>query len=143
VADRAVFVSAIVCEAVLCEKGSEVMSAIRIMDSLKLSPTAVFAHFFVLTFFHAGAASDISNHVATVQMWGPASDSKSRNWGVVAKAPDYAFTFTSKDPSTPKGFCLTTEFNVNLAELGKLGTYFIQIFLDQTIVAQSPLTLQH
>jgi hypothetical protein len=143
VVDIAVFVSSIVCEAVLCEKGSEVMSAIRIMDTLKISPAAGFARFFVLTVFHAGAAGDVSNHVAKVQMWGPSSESKSGKWGVVAQAPDYPFTFTGKDPSTPPGFCLTTEFNVNLAELGKLGTYFIQILLDGTLVAQSPLTLQY
>jgi hypothetical protein len=141
VVNLAVFVSSVVCEAVLCEKHSEVLSAIRIMDSLKITPAATFAHFFVLTFFHAGAAGEVSHHVAKVQMFGPLAESKSER--IVAQAPDHSFAFKSKDQVAPPGYCLTTEFNVQLAELTQLGTYVIQVFLDGNLVAQSPLTLQH
>jgi hypothetical protein len=134
----AIFVSSVICEAVLCEKNSEVLTAVRIMDTLTLPPALRLAHFFVLTFFHA-PEFEIATHVAKVQMLGM----RSEQWVTVAQAPDQKFVYGRRfDPTSPGGFSLTTEFNVDFIQLDALGTHYIQVMLDGVLVAQMPLTLR-
>ena len=37
---------------------------------------------------------------------------------------------------------LTTEFNLNLATLGELGTFWVQLSIDGEVEEQTPITLQ-
>jgi hypothetical protein len=133
------FESVLVCESVLNENG--LRSAIRIMDVLTIAPNSQHAHFFVLTYLHCNNGGDLSPHIVKVQMiaW-----NVSYPGGViVAEAPDQRFTYGYLySSSAPGGFALTTEFTLDLAPLGQLGSYYIQALVDGVIIQQTPLTLR-
>src|ERR1700686_1868519 len=107
-------VSLIVCESVLHEEKTGAVSAIRIMDILMIGSLSAVARFFVLSYVHSRPL-DFEQHIAKVQLTG-LRDGK---WVSVADAPPHPFVYSSRmDPSGPGGFMLTTEFNLNLANLG-------------------------
>jgi hypothetical protein len=129
--------SVMVCETVLIEK-SDVLSAIRIMDTLTLPAGVAFARFYAVTRINS-QPGDFQSHVAQVQMaYLEGTESVS-----VATAPDHRFFYGYKrDRIGPGGFNLTTEFNIDLKPLTWAGvTYWIQVFLDGQYLNQSPLTL--
>jgi len=129
--------SVLVCEAILIEK-SELLSAIRIMDTLTLPAGAVLARFYVLTRIDS-QPGDFEPHVLQVRMAFPDGG----GWVPVATAPEQRFFYGYKlDKAGPGGFNLTTEFNVDLRPLRTPGTYWIQVFVDGAYVNQCPLTLR-
>jgi hypothetical protein len=129
-------VSLIICETVLNEK-TESVSAIRIMDALTFKPLARAARFFVLTYLHS-RPFDIERHVAIVQLAG-LRDGK---WTSFAEAPPHTFVYSYRlDPNAPGAFMLTTEFNLDLATLGELGTFWVQLAVDGEIIGRTPITL--
>jgi hypothetical protein len=129
--------SVIVCESVLTEK-SGLLSAIRIMDSLRVPPGATIARFFALTRIHAKPL-DFLPHVLQVRMVFPAGD----DWVPVSTAPDHRFSYGYNiEKTAPGGFNLTTEFNIDLKPLGGLGTYYVQALLDGKYLNQCPITLR-
>jgi hypothetical protein len=129
--------SIIVCESVLTEK-TGVGSAIRIMDILTVGPASLSARFFVMTFLHP-TQLDLGTHALKVQMLGL----RNANWVIVADAPEYKFSYGYEvDVSGPGALQLTTEFNVDIAALGQLGTFFIQAIVDGNFLIQTPLTLR-
>jgi hypothetical protein len=63
-------------------------------------------------------------------------------WAVVADAPERRFQYSRNVVKVGCGaYLLTTTFNLELAPLGPLGTYFIQALVDGKMVAQVPLDL--
>ena len=112
----------IVCQQVLTEK-TELLSAIRIVDTLQISPGYDYAHFSVVTIVVSNPG-DIWPHVLKVVM---------TTWDgrEVASAADYKFSYGYKaDPTGPGGFRLTTQFDVDLRQLDTLGQFLIRVFLD-------------
>ena len=130
-------VNLIICEAVLTEKVTDVISAIRIMNCLTVVPaTNNFAHFFVVTSV-ASQPGDHLPHVMQVQM--VTRDGQR----AVAEAPAYTFVYGYKiDPAGPGGFYLTTEFTLDLRPLEPLGHYLICALVNGEIAARSPLMLR-
>lgn len=130
-------VSLIVCESVLHEDKTGAVSAIRIMDILMIGNESRFARFFVLSYVHSNPL-DFEQHVAHVQLMG----FRGGKWVSVSAAPPHSFVYSYRmDPSGPGGLVLTTEFNLNLATLGDLGTFWVQLNIDGVMVEQTPLTL--
>jgi hypothetical protein len=129
--------SLIICESVLTEHTGSV-SAIRIMDILRVGSAATTARFFVLTYLHSHSFDSVQ-HTLKVQMLGL----RGETWVSVADAPDQNFGYAYRiDPSAPGAFMLTTEFGLNLTTLGPLGTFYVQALVDGVMVAQTPLTLR-
>jgi len=125
-------VNAVVCQEVLTE-ATGLLSAIRIFDTLTIGSD--FAHFYVLT-TAVSNPGDRAEHVLKVTM---------NRWGgeEVASAPEYRFTYGyNVDFSSPGGFRLTTEFNVDTRPLGPLGRFMVWVFLDGAPVAKAPVTLR-
>ena len=61
----------------------------------------------------------------------------------VASAPNHPFFYQRNvDPEAPGAFVLTTGFNPDLTNMGQLGTYYIEAWLDGARVAYTPLTLR-
>src|SRR2546428_8064624 len=115
----------ILCESVLTEITGAI-SAVRIMDALKLNPHSTFARFFILTYLHSHVL-DFAPHVLKVRMVG--TDGRG-NWISVADAPEHRFIYGYKiSRSAPGGFLLTTEFNLDLTLLGD-GTYYVEALVD-------------
>jgi hypothetical protein len=130
--------SVLVCEAVLIEK-TDVLSAIRIMDTLTLPAGASFARFYTLTRIDS-QPGDFQPHVLQVRI---AFTDGHGDWVPIATAPDQRFFYGYKlDRAGPGGFNLTTEFNVDLRPLRTPGTYWIQVSLDGAYLNQCPLTLR-
>jgi hypothetical protein len=130
-------VSLIVCEAVLNEEKTGAVSAIRIMDILMIGRQSPVARFFVLSYVHSRPL-DFAKHTAKVRL----SGFRDGQWIIFADAPDHSFEYSYRiDPSGPGGFMLTTEFNLDLATIGELGTFWVQLSIDGTMVEQTPLTL--
>jgi hypothetical protein len=130
-------VSLVVCETILNEEKTGAVSAIRIMDVLMIGTHSIVARFFVLSYVHSHPL-DFEQHVAKVELTG-LRDGK---WISVAQAPPHPFVYSYRmDPSGPGGFMLTTEFNLNLATFGDLGTFWVQLYIDGAMVEQAPLTL--
>jgi hypothetical protein len=129
--------SVTVCEAVLTEK-SEMLSLIRIMDTLTLPAGAPFARFFALTRIHS-QPGDFLPHVLQVRIALPDGN----GWAIIATAPEHKFVYGHRlDTVAPGGLNLTTEFNLDLRPLRTPGTYFVQAFLDGAYLNQCPLTLR-
>lgn len=127
----------LVCESVLSEVTGGV-SAIRIMDVLYCGTLLRSARFFTLTYLHS-RPNEFRQHVLQIKMIGRGSDGKTF---VAASAPEQRFVYGYKiDPNGPGAFVLTTEFTLDLSNMGNLGTYMIQAFLDGEIVAETPLRL--
>lgn len=128
-------VNVIVCQQVLTEK-TELVSAIRILDTLTIVPGYNFAHFFVVTTI-ASNPGDILPHILKVSM-------TRLDEHEVASAPEHEFVYGYRlgDLSGLGGFRLTTQFEVNLQSLGKLGQFMIWVFLDGERVAKTPLMLR-
>jgi hypothetical protein len=130
-------VSLIVCESVLHEEKTGAVSAVRIMDVLTVGIQTQVARFFVLSYVHSRPL-DFDRHIAKVQLTG----SRGNQWITVADAPEHPFEYSYRiTPSGPGGFMLTTEFNLNLATIGELGTFWVQLSIDGIMVEQTPLTL--
>lgn len=107
------------------------------MDVLALAPLAHEARFFVVTRLHSRAL-DIRSHVAIIQL----VSFRDGNLVSVASTPPYNFVYSyDKDPSAPGLFTMTTEFNLNLLTLGALGTFWVQLSVDEAFVEQTPITL--
>ena len=133
-----VSVSLIVCESVLHEEKTGAVSAIRIMDILKIGRLSNVTRFFVLTFLHSRAL-DLEQHSAQVQLMGL----RGGKWVSVVTAPPHGFAYSRGTlASAPGAFMLTTEFNLDLYTLGELGTFWVQLSVDGEIVEQTPLMLQ-
>jgi hypothetical protein len=131
-------VSLIVCESVLHEEKTGAVSAIRIMDILKIGRLSNVARFFVLTYLHSRAL-DLEHHSAQVQLVAL----RGGRWVSVATAPPHGFAYSCGTlSSAPGAFMLTTEFNLDLNTLGELGTFWVQLSVDGEIVEQTPFTLQ-
>jgi hypothetical protein len=128
-------VNVVVCQEVLTE-ATNLISAIRIFDTLTIAIGNDFAHFYVLTTAFSNPG-DLDPHTLKVTM---------NRWSGehVASAPEYGFTYGyNLDSASPGGFRLTTEFNVDLRPLGGvLGSFMIWIFLDGAQVAKAPITLR-
>ena len=133
-------VSLLVCESVLNDK-SESVSAIRIMDVLFVGKLSTTARFFVLSYLHSRTV-DFANHIAQVQMLGI----RNGQWTVVSSAPPHPFYYgygaIGPPAGAPGAFMLTTEFLLDLTTIGELGTFWIQLAVDNELVEQTPLTLQ-
>ncbi len=131
--------SVIICESVLAEKTTELISAIRIHNVVNVPIQATFAHFFVLTYLHAQAA-DVKHHTLQVQL-GRWEDEK---WVPYAAAQPRTFVYGRKvDPTAPGAFILTTEFNLDLRPMpAALGTFLVHASLDGESCAWAPLTLR-
>ena len=124
----------IICETVLTEK-TEVISAVRIMNVLRISGGLNFAKFSSVTFL-ASEPGDTSPHKIKVQMISSSGD-------FVAEAPERWFFYGyNVDPSGPGGYTLTTEFNLDLSPLGTLGSYAVWVFLDDVRVCGAPLIMR-
>ena len=135
--DGVIAAKIITCESVLTETNG-VPSAIRILDILTLPSAATSAHFFAITNIH-NKPFDSADHVLSVRM----ARAKDGQWDTVARADDYKFRFGQRLSLIAPGACvLTTEFNVTLAPLGELGTFYLQAWLDGVMVAQTPVTLR-
>lgn len=129
--------SLIVCESVLHEERTGAVSAIRIMDVLNLGRLSTIARFFVLTYLHSRPL-DFAQHIAKVGL----TALRNGKWVRFADAPDHAFVYSYRmDPSGPGAFLLTTEFNLDLTTLGELGTFWVQLLVDEELIEQTPLTL--
>jgi hypothetical protein len=123
----------IVCETVITEK-SDVMSAIRIMNVLTIK-TGNFARFNSVAFL-ISQPRDFERHNLKVQM-------VTMDGELVASAPDHLFVYGHKvDPDGVGAYTLTTEFNLDLEPLGKLGRYAIWVFLDGKNVTGTTLVLR-
>lgn len=132
-------VTLLICESVLNETTGSV-STIRIMDILTVGPLSIAARFFVLSYLHARTV-DFAHHTAHVKMLG----FRNGGWAVVAEAPPHTFVYSYRalPPGVgPGAFMLTTEFNLNLATLGELGTFWVQLSIDGEVEEQTPITLQ-
>jgi hypothetical protein len=130
-------VSLIVCESVLNEP-TGAASAIRILDVLKIGARSIGARFFVLTYLHS-KPFDSAQHVTEISMLG----FRNGNWVIVASTAPRHFAYSyAMVHNAPGAFMLTTEFNLDLATLGDLGTFWIQLLVDGELVEQTPLTLQ-
>jgi hypothetical protein len=127
-----------VCEAVLVEKDTELHSAIRIMDTLRIARAATTAHFWVLTSLHCNPG-DIRQHVITIKMVGNIGG----NWESVVGTGPFTFSYGYKlDPLGPGAFTLRTEFNLDLTVLPTLGLFYVQAIVDEEMVAQIPFRLR-
>ena len=129
-------VSLLICESVLNETTGAV-SAVRIMDVLTVGSLSRAVRFFVVSYLHSHTI-DFAQHVAQVQMLGL----RDGQWISVASAPPQTFVYSYKMASgAPGAFLLTTEFNLDLTTFGELGTFWIQLSVDNDLVEQTPLTL--
>ena len=127
-------VNVIVCQEVLAET-TGVVSAIRIFDTLTISPGNNFAHFYVLT-LAVSRTGDFDPHilVVTLNAW---------NGQEIARAPNQDFKYGYNiDVSGPGGFRLTTEFNIDLRPLAALGQFMVWVSLDGAVVAKAPIMLR-
>ncbi len=124
----------IVCETILVEK-TDVISAIRVMNTLSLAPGNNFAHVFVVTFL-ASQPRDLSQHILKVRV-------TQLNGLTIAEAPDYPFVYGYRfDVSGLGGFTLTTEFNIDTSGLGIPSNCAVSADLDGQPVARTTLTLR-
>jgi hypothetical protein len=127
-------VNVILCQQVLTEK-TELVSAIRVLDTLTIAPGYNLAHFFVVTTV-SSKPGDIWPHSLQVAM-------ATVDGRVVASAPEYKFFYGYKvDLTGYGGFRLTTQFDVALESLGTLGQFLILVYLDGVPVAKTPITLR-
>ena len=127
-------VNVIVCEHVLTEK-TELLSAIRILDTLTIQHGYDYARFSVVT-IAVSNPGDIGPHVLKVVMTTSSGQQ-------VASAPDCRFEYGYKiDPIGFGGFRLTTQFAVDLRPLDTLGQFMIWVYLDGAPVAQAPIMLR-
>src|SRR5258708_4026196 len=117
----------LICESVLSESNG-LKSAIRLIDFLTVHPETVIAHFYALTLLRS-KSFDPHQHRLVVRMEG----FRNGKWESVAEAPECRFTYGFVDPSGPGGFVLTTEFSINLANLGGVGIFYIQAWLDDEL----------
>lgn len=111
-------------------------SAIRLMDIMLVNDPII--SFTALTSIHS-EPHDIQQHKLRVQMVRPVSG----GIAVMAYAPDHTFIYMNKVSLSAPGACLlTTNFKVDVAKLGELGTFYVQALLDGKLVAFAPLTLR-
>jgi hypothetical protein len=129
-------VSLIICESVLNES-TGAASAIRIMDVLTIGKLSRAIRFFVITYLHS-YPGDFEEHVAKVRLLAQ----RNGEWVSAADAPPHAFKYSYRmDPGGPGAFMLSTEFNLEVAKIGELGTFWIQLSVDQKDIERTPLTL--
>lgn len=131
---------ALICQAVLIEKNG-LQSAMRIMDAIVIGPGMATVQFTVWTTIRS-QPTDRAPHVLQVFM-----RKGSLKGDVVARAEPYQFRYgygsgVLGNLSGPGGFSLTTNFNVNVVEIGGLGVYYLQVDLDQVYLTCVPLTLR-
>ncbi len=127
----------VLCQSVLTET-TGLHSAIRNFDHFTLPTGSNFAYFYALTIL-TSRPMDFLPHILSIRMVGQQGES----WNIVASAPDHRFSYAYKiDPSGPGGFNLKTEFSVDVSAWPKLGTFFVQAWLDGERVAQAPITLR-
>jgi hypothetical protein len=127
----------ILCESVLTEE-TGLPSAIRILDMIGLSAGTSSIHFFAITNIHYKPL-DFAHHVLSVRL----VRLQNGQWNTIAAGDDYGFSFGHRHSLTaPGSVVLTTEFNLPLAQLGELGTFYIQAWLDGEMVTHTPITLR-
>ena len=129
-------VTMLVCESVLREDNG-IVSLVRIMDSVVLGPNTTDARFFVISYLHSREI-DYKQHTAQVQMVA----NRGGRLVAVATAPVANFVYSyAVVPNAPGAHMLSTEFNMNVAILGELGTYWLQLSVDGELEEQTPITL--
>lgn len=113
-------------------------TAVRILDVIRCGRLSQAVRFFVLTYLHSERA-DFQNHTLKVRMVEHKASGESFR---IAEAPEASFKYARNLVKTgPGAFMMTTTFNLELAPLGSLGTYFIEAHVDGKRVAETPLTL--
>jgi len=123
----------IVCETVLTEDTTHLVSALRITDSFAVIGPIL--RFWVVTHLHSHPF-DVAPHTLQVQMV------RSDNSNTVAWTNPANFYYGYRQGMFgPGGYLLRTEFNLNVSRLMPLGLFYIQALLDSQLVAQVPLTL--
>lgn len=123
----------ILCETLVWERGNELPTAVRILNSIQLTPLSTGVHFFSLVGVYK-ASYDFNPHTLQVVMLAP-PDYKV----IIAAGPPQRFVYGYRlTQAAPGGFLLGTEFNVVIATLG---VYWIQALLDNELVSQVPLLL--
>jgi len=125
----------IVCADVLLESATDLLSAIRMMTVITVPPGNSCAHFYSVVFI-SSVPGDYEQH--KVQMTMNTLDGQT-----VASAKEYQFVYGYRiNPAGNGGFTLRTEFNVDVAKLQGLGTYWIWAHVDGKPVAKTPLMLR-
>jgi hypothetical protein len=124
-----------ICEAVLTEKTSGVMSLIRTMNVLNITGNLQSARFFTVVSVNS-EPGDFAPHNLQVQMF-------SRSGSLVASAPEHDFSYGYEFDRMGFGaYTLTTEFVLNLAPMGNLGAYTVVAYVDTKVVARTPLLMR-
>lgn len=124
----------LVCESVLVEK-TEVLSAIRMMDTIALAPGNDVARFHAVTRLTSQTA-DFYAHTLKVQV-------TDKNSTLITEAPEFSFRYGYRmEISGLGGFVLATEFALNAAGLLLPAVYIVTAFLDGQGVARTPLMLR-
>jgi hypothetical protein len=126
----------IICEQILRDTKTDVLSAVNLIDTLRIQPGESHVRFYTLTFIY-GYAGDIDAHTLSIRM-------AKFNGEVVAAADDYYFKYSRKiDPTAPGGLHLYTEFAIDTTQLEPLEiSYVVWAFLDNTAIAKTPLMLR-
>ena len=126
----------IVCETVLNEKETDIISAIRIMNTVVLRHTN-FARFSILTFLSSQPA-DFGRHVLKISLTNQVG-------APIGHVNPYEFSYGYKaDLSGPGAFMLRTDVNLDTAPFGLPTNCLIAAFLDSDPqpVATIPLMLR-
>jgi len=110
----------VICEAVLTEQTTEVISAIRTMNLLNITGQLQHARFFTLTLL-ASDFTDVSPHTLQIQMF-------TRDGLLVASAPPKTFFYGHGIGGPVGAFSLTTEFNLDLRPMASVGQYMLAAF---------------
>ena len=125
----------IICEAVLTEQTSGVISLIRTMNVLNVFGGAQVVRFFTVTFLNSNPG-DFFPHTIQVQM-------VTQGGGLISSSPEQKFTYGYMlDSVGPGASTLTTEFNLNLEPLGDLGAYMLVAYVDRERAAATPLIIR-
>lgn len=125
----------IVCEEVLAEAQTDLLSAIRMMTAITIAPRQSHVRFWSIVFV-SSLPGDYEPHRMVVKMTGP--DARP-----VAFAEEYQSHYGYKiDPKGNGGFSLRTEFSVDVTKLHTSGTYWMGVYVDDQLAAQTPITLR-
>jgi hypothetical protein len=124
----------LVCETILTEK-TDVLSAIRMMDTIRIAPGNNTVHFYVVTRV-TSQPGDFLPHALRIQVTHQAGS-------LVIEAREHQFVYGYKlDISGPGGFILTTEFTIDVSGMSLPAGCLVNAFLDGQSVARTPLMLR-
>ncbi|HTW66739.1 MAG TPA: hypothetical protein VME17_19100 [Bryobacteraceae bacterium] len=124
----------LICETVLTEK-TDVLSAIRMMDTIKIAPGNNSVHFYSMTRV-SSMPGDFDPHVLKVQV-------THQNGTLITEAPEHRFQYGYRmDLGGPGGFILTTEFTIGIETLPLPAGCLVTANLDGKSVARMPFMLR-